>query len=112
MKLSVIMILVSSIFFSAQAVAERSVDLTIKNVRTYTNGLVVQVAEPVNANCSYPDHLQLYLGAVENYNASVSLFMAAWAQGKKIRAYYDGCGSTKTASGSGNVYVSGWMVLQ
>jgi len=34
-----------------------------------------------------------------NYQASVSLFMTAWATGKKIKAYYDGCGKNAASSG-------------
>lgn len=105
-----IMILILGLVSSAQALGALSGDLTIHNVRTYTNGLVVQVAESVNPSCTYPDHLQLHMDNVANYKASVSLFMIAWAQGKTIRVYHDGCGPTQSASGGGNVYVNGWFV--
>lgn len=83
--------------------------LTIRDIRTYEGGLVVRVAETINSACQYPDHLQLFSNN-PNYAASVALFMAAWGQGKRIAAYYTGCGPTGAASGAGNVYVYGWHV--
>ncbi|MET1256793.1 hypothetical protein [Aliikangiella maris] len=88
--------------------AGRSPQLTIKNVRTYETSFIVQVAENVNASCSFPDHLQLSKSN-PNYQASVSLFMTAWTSGKKIQAYYNGCDASASASG-GNVNVTGWYV--
>ena len=83
--------------------------LGILNVRTYINGLVVQVDQKINSNCQFPDHLQLYKSN-PNYKASVSLFLSAWLNKSKISVYYDGCGENNTKSGDGNVYVNGWLV--
>ncbi len=88
--------------------AQSSQLLTIKNVRTYESSLIVQVAENVNSSCSYPDHLQLSK-TNQNYQASVSLFMTAWVSGKKIKAYYNGCGENASSTG-GNVNVTGWYI--
>ena len=110
MKLMVLIVFSYSLFFSSVALGQTSGYLTIKDVRTYASGFLVRVDQSVNPNCSYPDHLQLHINSVDNYNASVSLFMSAWAQGKRIKAYYNGCGPTQAASGGGNVYVTGWYV--
>jgi hypothetical protein len=77
--------------------------LTITDIRTYDNGLLVKVTQTVNSACGFPDHLQVYTNN-PNYQASFALFMAAWAQGKRIAAYYDGCGP------NGAVNVFGWYV--
>lgn len=89
--------------------AEPSPRLGILNVRTYANGLVVQVDQKINLSCQFPDHLQLYKSN-PNYKASVSLFLAAWLNKSKVSVYYDGCGENNVASGDGNVYVNGWLV--
>jgi hypothetical protein len=46
--------------------------LTIIDIRTYDNGLLVRVAQSVNSACGYPDHLQVYTNN-PNYQASLAL---------------------------------------
>ena len=107
-KLKKILIIAATIFAASAVQAQTSQLLTIKNVRTYGSGLIVQVAENVNSSCSYPDHLQLFT-TNQNYQASLSLFMTAWVSGKNIKAYYNGCGEDASSTGH-NVNVTGWYI--
>ena len=91
------------------AVSSPSQYLTVLNVRTYENGFVVRVSETVNPACGYPSTLQLFTNN-QNYSASVSLFMTAWASGRPIRAFYGGCGQNNVPTNSGNVHITGWLV--
>lgn len=95
--------------FPCLVLADVSDHLKVLNVRTYTDGMVVQVDAPINSSCGYPDHLQIFISN-PNYAASVSLFMTAWVSGKNIRAYYGECGESNTLGGNGNVYVTGWVI--
>ena len=97
------------IFFSSPLIAATSEYLAVQDIRTYESGFVVRVAETVNSNCGYAGTLQVFKEN-PNYNATVSLFLTAYAMNKKIRAYYSGCGVNKATSSGANVHITGWLI--